>query len=94
MITIVAIVIYSTIGADAPSDVLTANRISPAFVYIGQHKSGLIDMLYYLIGIKTFDGAMWFVGVTLYSYVAFGLSKYASKVVQNCGAQKRVFIVC
>lgn len=93
LITIVAIVIYYTIGADAPSDVLTANRISQAFVYIGQHKSGLIDMLYYLIGIKTFDGAMWFVGVTVYSYVAFGLSKYASKGVQNCGAQKRVFII-
>lgn len=90
VITAFAMVIYAIIGADVPSDVLTANRISQAFVDIGQHKANLIDMFYYIAGFKTFDAAMWFVGVTLYSYVAFGLSKCLSKDVEQSRAKRNV----
>lgn len=75
VITIVAIIVYWFIGAYASTDVLFKNRVSQAFVELGQQGLIISDVLRYLVGLKTFDGAMWFVGVTLYSYLAFGLSK-------------------
>lgn len=75
VITIVAIIVYWFIGAYASTDVLFKNRVSQAFVELGQQGLIISDVLRYIVGLKTFDGAMWFVGVTLYSYLAFGLSK-------------------
>lgn len=75
VITVVAMIAYWLIGAYASPDELSQNRVSLAFAEIGQHKLTASDVLSYLVGIKTFDGAMWFVGITLYSYLAFGLSK-------------------
>lgn len=94
LITAVAIVIYAIIGADVPSDVLATNRVSQAFGDIGQHKANIIDIFYYFIGVKTFDGAMWFVGVTLYSYIAFGLSKSISKDLVQRRAKKNSIFAC
>ena len=75
VITIVSIIGYWLIGAYASTDVLFKNRVSQAFVELGQQGLIVSDVLKYIVGLKTFDGAMWFVGVTLYSYLAFGLSK-------------------
>ncbi len=75
LITVIAMIAYWFIGAYASSDELLQNRVSQAFVEIGQHRLTVPDGVSYMVGLKTFDGAMWFVGVTLYSYLAFGLSK-------------------
>lgn len=75
LITVIAMIAYWLIGAYASPDELLKNRVSKAFVEIGQHLLTVSGGISYLVGLKTFDGAMWFVGVTLYSYLAFGLSK-------------------
>lgn len=75
LVTVIAMIAYWFIGAYASSDMLLQNRVSQAFVEIGQHRLTIPDGVSYMVGLKTFDGAMWFVGVTLYSYLAFGLSK-------------------
>lgn len=75
ILTIIAIAAYWLIGANAPLEELQAARINPAFVHIGNHQKGLLDFFYYIIGIESFSGSMWFVGVTLYSYLAFFICK-------------------
>ena len=75
VITVIAMIAYWLIGAYASPDELLKNRVSLAFVEIGQHVLTVSSGISYLVGLKTFDGAMWFAGVTLYSYLAFGLSK-------------------
>ena len=75
LVTVIAMIAYWFIGAYASLDALLQNRVSQAFVEIGQRRLTISDGVSYLFGLKTFDGAIWFVGVTLYSYLAFGLSQ-------------------
>lgn len=71
IMTITAITLYWFIGANASDVALEKARINESFVELGQHRSSLWDILSYVVGIKMFCFPMWFVGVTLYSYMAF-----------------------
>ena len=72
MLTIVA---YWFIEGNASEEEMVANRINPSFAYIGGHEISLTDCLKWLVGINSLCGSMWFVGVILYAYMAFLVSK-------------------
>ena len=74
-VTLGSIGLYYLIGAQTDSDKLIGARISPAFVDIGGGIT-FLDLCGYLFGFKSFSSSMWFVGVTFYSYVAFGIAKF------------------
>lgn len=83
IVTLVTLVAYWFAGGNGNAAELSAARVNTAFVDIGQHRGGLADMIGYVVGAKSLDGAMWFVGVTLWSYVAFLAAKvFVSRV---CG---------
>lgn len=71
IVTIGAIALYWFIGANASEAALEKARINASFVELGQHRSSFGDIMSYLFGIKMFCFPMWFVGVTLYSYMVF-----------------------
>ena len=75
VITIFSIVLYWIIGANVTEEQLLDARVNPTFGLLGSHQATPTDMLGYVLGTKSLDRAMWFVGVTLYSYTAFLLSK-------------------
>ena len=68
-------IVYWLIGGHASLDEMAAHRINPSFAYIGSHASTWSDYLKYLLGVESLCGSMWFVGVTLYAYFAFLISK-------------------
>ena len=82
LVTFVTLAAYWLAGGKGDAAELQAARVNPAFVEIGQHRATLADMVGYVVGLKSLDGAMWFVGVTLWSYVAFLVAKvFVSQVL-------------
>lgn len=75
IITVIAIGIYFLVGANADPEELKAARVNVAFVELGQHRTNFTDIYRYIVGCKTFSSSMWFVGVTLCSYLIFGIAK-------------------
>ena len=67
--------IYWQIEADPKEDEMKVGRVTPSFATIGSHQIGVIQYFRYLFGIDSFCGHLWFVGVTLYHYVAFFVCK-------------------
>lgn len=68
-------IIYWLIGAAPDADAMKQGRVTPSFSDIGSHQIGVIHYFRYLFGMDSFCGHLWFVGVTLYNYLAFFLSK-------------------
>lgn len=63
------------VGANADLEELKAARVNVAFVELGQHRTNFTDILIYIVGCKNFSSSMWFVGVTLCSYLVLGIAK-------------------
>lgn len=76
IINVFTIVAYYLIGASgyAP-EILKQARVNPIFCEIGSHALSVWEYLLLIIGIHQIDGVVWFVEVTLYSYLAFYISK-------------------
>lgn len=74
---------YWFIGGQASLDEMIANRINPSFAFIGSHESSWIDFFKFLFGVESLCGSMWFVGVTVYAYLAFLLSKSCYSIKEN-----------
>lgn len=81
-VTLISIGVYDLIGAHANVEELRSARISPAFVAFYGGDVTFVDILGYVLGYKSFSSSMWFVGVTVCSYVAFGISKWL--VTKDC----------
>lgn len=93
MVTMATIAVYWLVGGNCDATQQEEARVNPAFAWIGQHHATLLDGLKYALGVESLDGAMWFVGVTIVSYVAFLLAKQL--VMPNKGItekRKAVFI--
>ncbi len=58
-----------------PERVLEKAQINKMFVEISSHRATLLDCLSCFVGIKSINVSLWFVGVTAFQYVAFGLAK-------------------
>ena len=83
IINFITIIVYLLIGANGYSpEVLKQARVNPLFCEIGSHILPVWEYLLLLVGIHEIDGVVWFVEVTLYSYLAFYISK---SVFPICG---------
>ena len=79
------------LGADADAETLKAYRVNPSFVELGQHEIEWQYIIQYILGIRTICWEYWFVGVTLLSYVAFGIAK---SIHLSPKIDKRIGILC
>lgn len=71
IVMLLTIISYWIIEAKPSYGEMIDNRINTSFAYIGSHKISWVDVIEYLLGIKSLCGSMWFVGVTMYSYFTF-----------------------
>lgn len=89
IVNLVTIILYYIIGGGCSAAEMLECRINNAFSDIGSHELSVADAFLMVIGLHEIDGAMWFVWVTLYSYVIF----YISKIVFSIRTQKIGFIL-
>ncbi len=76
IINFFTIIVYFLIGANGySSEILKQARINPLFCEIGSHSIPVWEYLLLLTGLHEIDGVVWFVEVTLYSYLVFYISK-------------------
>lgn len=76
IINFFTIIVYFIIGASGySSEMLKQARINPLFCEIGSHSISVWEYLLLLTGLHEIDGVVWFVEVTLYSYLVFYISK-------------------
>ncbi len=67
--------VYWLIGASYPIEELRQYRVSEYFILIGEHKLGLAEYLGLVANGKSLSFHLWFVEVTIISYICFFLSK-------------------
>ncbi len=84
------ITIYWFIGANATPDEMVTARLNPGFIAIGQHNISWTDIAKYFVGISSINGSLWFVGVTVFSYVAF----FICKSIFDISAKRLMLTTC
>ncbi len=75
IVVLFILAVYWLIGASYPIEELRQYRVSEYFILIGEHKLGLAEYLGLVANGKSLSFHLWFVEVTIISYICFFLSK-------------------
>lgn len=76
IINFFTIIVYYLIGINGYQfEILKQASVNPIFCKIVSHSLSIYEYIYLLVGIHQIDVVIWFVEVTLYSYLIFYISK-------------------